>query len=604
MLFILYIVVHEQYKGYNMHLSYKTSKYKDKIYKSYSIAESYREGNKVKKRTLIKLGKLTALQAEQIRKICKITSNPDLVMTTLEDVVVDKCKSYGSLAIANALWKEWKLSKAFKDKQTDSELSTAVVANILTINRCVDPCSHYSIPRWVEKTSISEMLNQDFEPLNDDKIYYELDKIDQNQRNLEDHLFRMTYQRDKESYQYVNYDLTTSYFVGFKCELSNYGHSKDQKPNRKQVLLGIFVNNRGYPFKWDVYPGNMSEVNTLVENIDACTERFKLRNINVVFDRGIVSNDNLTYIDKKKLKYITALDKDQIPQIETVDLSVFDQVNAENFKEHLLKPEFEFKQYDDSLLYKDLGDIKGRRYVLGFNPTLFEEERKNRHERIECFEKFLVEKNQELKNAKRSRNQESTKQSIVNELKRLKIKKYFGEPELKEIRIERINKNKDVRIIKSFQVTACKKDVILASCKRLDGVCAFVSNHIEKDRNVFCFAAEKIISAYRDKNKIENAFKHIKSFLKIRPFYVNTDAHVRAVYSINVLAYFINKDLAERRKKIDGIDYLNSKKLYEPFEDYYYTTIKDKTSGKTKSEPMKFNSPVKHYLTKLGIRMS
>ena len=213
-----------------------------------------------------------------------------------------------------------------------------------------------------------------------------------------------------------------------------------------------------YPFKWDVYPGNISEVSTLVENIDACTERFKLRNINVVFDRGIVSNDNLNYIDKKKLKYITALDKDQIPQIETVDLSVFDQVNPENFKEHLLKPEFEFKQYDETLLYKDLGDINGRRYVLGFNPTLFEEERKNRHERIECFEKFLVEKNKELKNAKRSRNKETTKQSILNELKRLRIKKYFGEPELKEIRIERINKNKPLRKNLWVNLNPCKSE--------------------------------------------------------------------------------------------------------------------------------------------------
>jgi hypothetical protein len=67
------------------------------------------------------------------------------------------------------------------------------------------------------------------------------------------------------------------------------------------------------------------------------------------------------------------------------------------------------------------------------------------------------------------------------------------------------------------------------------------------------------------------------------------------------LAYFINKDLAERRKKIEGIDYLNSKRLYEPFEEYHYTTIRDCISGKTKSEPMEFIPPLKEYLNQLGI---
>jgi transposase len=584
-----------------MHLSYKTSKYKAKVYKSYSIAESYREGNTVKKRTIWSIGKLTDLQALQIRKICQIMSDPEKVLTSIEDIVVQKSKPYGDLAIANALWDEWKLSKAFTYNPTDSELSTDTVAKILTINRCVAPCSHYSIPQWVSKTAISEIIGQELKHLNDDKIYYELDKIDQNHENLEDLLFRLTYRNDKKSYDYINYDLSSSYFVGFKCNLSNYGKSKDDKPNNKQVVLGILVNDKGYPFKWDVYPGNMPEVNTLINNIDACTERFKLKNINMVFDRGIVSDDNLTYICDKELKFISALDKDQIPKIESIDLSVFDDITFDNFKNHLSK--YGFKQYDDSLLYKDLGEINDRRYVLGFNPVLFKEDRKNRQQKIVYFENFLREKNNELKNAKRTRKRLSTQQCILNELKRLKIKKYFQDPNLSPIKIERKNKNGNTRIVDSFNITINKKDDIIAYWEKLDGTCVFISNHTEIANNSFCFSPEKIIMAYREKTKIEDAFKHIKSFLKIRPFFVNTDAHVRAVYNISVLAYFINKDLAERRKKIENIDYLNSKNLYEPFREYHYTTITDKTSGKSKSEPMQFTPKLKRYLTQLGLKV-
>ena len=85
--------------------------------------------------------------------------------------------------------------------------------------------------------------------------------------------------------------------------------------------------------------------------------------------------------------------------------------------------------------------------------------------------------------------------------------------------------------------------------ERLDGLCVFISNHIERNDESFVFSGRQIICAYRDKTKIEDAFKHIKSFLKIRPFYVYLDAHVRAVYSICVLAYFLNKDLAERSNR-------------------------------------------------------
>jgi len=70
---------------------------------------------------------------------------------------------------------------------------------------------------------------------------------------------------------------------------------------------------------------------------------------------------------------------------------------------------------------------------------------------------------------------------------------------------------------------------------------------------------------------------------------VKTDAHVRAVYNISVPAYFIDKDLAERREKIENIDDLNSKNLFKPFRDYHYTTIKDKTSGKSMSRPMQLH---------------
>ena len=591
-------VVHNNEVGYPMHLSYKTARYKDTIYKSYFIAESYREDGKVKKRNIWPIGRLTDTQVAQISMICKALTDPEYVVTSLDQIAVAESKPFLDMKVAGALWDEWRLSRAFSDS-TQGNLPTPLVAKILTINKCVAPCSHYSIPRWAMKSSLSDVVGHSLEELTDDKIYYELDQIDRNHEALEDHLFRATYKKDKESYRRVNYDLSSSYFVGIKCPLSHCGHSKDDKPHHKQVLLAVMVNDRGYPFKWDVYPGNTAEVKTLIGNVDACRTRFGLRDVTLVFDRGIVSDENLDEIDDQGLKYVSALDKDQIVNIGAIDLDALSGVDDSNFKERL--PDWEV--YDESLVFKDLGVHEGRRYILGFNPQLCRDERSVRREKIEVFEKFLLSKNRELAEASRSRKYDKTKQSVLQELKRLKIKKYFHDPVLKEITLERTNKQGKVISIQSFQVSTQKKTEQIDLAERLDGLCVFVSNHSSRTGESFIFSGREIICAYRDKTKIEDTFKHIKSFLKIRPFYVYLDSHVRAVYSICILAYFLNKDLAERRKKNEGVDYLNSKNLYEPFRNGDIVTLKDRLSGKTIRKPVELNPNQMELLNKLAIKM-
>ena len=595
-------VVHKNDLGYLMHLSYKTAKYKDTIYTSYFIAESYREGGKVKKRVLWSIGKLTDSQKEQIHMICKTMSDPQQVLTTLDNISVVESRPFLDLAVANALWDEWEFSKAFRDPVTQSELSTDLIAKILTINKCVAPCSHYSIPQWAAQTSLSDVVRHPLENLNDDKIYYELDQIDANHRNLEDHLFRITYKKDKQSYDRVNYDLSSSYFVGIKCPISHCGHSKDDKPHNKQVLLAIMVNDKGYPFKWDVYPGNTAEAKTLIGNVDACHKRFGLKNITLVFDRGIVSDENLNAISARGLKYVSALDKDQIASISAIDWDILDGVDWNNFKERL----HGWDIYDESLYFNDVGLFEGRRYILGFNPVLCKEERTTRQEKIAAFEAFLIAKNKELAEATRSRNSEKTRQTIFKELRRLKIKKHFADPVLTHISLKRTNKRGKVSTISSFEIAVQKKpEQVRAQIERLDGICVFVSNHTEihDQSGIFPFSGRKIIQAYRDKTKIEDAFKHIKSFLELRPFYVYTPSHVRATYSICVLAYFLNKDLAERRKEISGVDYLNSKNLYAPFRNGDIVTLQDRLSGKTARKPVNLNLQQRELLNMMQLKM-
>ena len=581
-----------------MHLSYSFSTYKGKKYKSYAIAESYREGKKVKKRNIWPIGKLTDQQAAQIKLILKVAKGQDQVLTLLKHIVVKDSKAYLDIAVVNELWNYWQLDQAFDFEISDSPLSTPLLAKILTINRCTDPCSHYSVPKWAKQNALAQVLNIELGGLNDDKIYYELDKIHQNHFAIENYLFKQTYLKNSASYQYIDYDLSTSYFVGYTCKLSAFGKGKIECRGRRQVLLGVLINNEGYPFKWDVFAGNTAEVKTLKTNINACKTRFKLSgaNVTLVFDRGIISDDNAQLIKDAKMKYISALDRNQIAGCG-IDLSPFKKISSDDFPP---KPDG-FKKYDDQLYFYDHGVIDDKRLIVGFNPTLFAEDRKNRKEKIDFFETYLKNENKALKNAQRDRKRQATEGRVLNELKRLKIKKYYEDPVLYPLVVKRQLKNGTVKSVESFRVQVNKKADIIVADKLLDGVCVFITNHIERQGRGFKVSPDKVIGAYRNKTKIEDVFKNVKSFLKIRPFFVNTEKHVKAVYTICILAYFLNKFLANQRKSAGEKDYLNSKELYAPFKNIDFVTLFDPISGQSTTKSVELPQETKNVLEKIGM---
>jgi len=581
-----------------MHLSYSTSQHKGQTYKSYSLAESYREGKKVRKRTIWPIGKLSDQQAEQIRLILKVVQS-DQVVTRLVDVVVKDTKTYLDIAVVNDLWNQWKLDEAFDYDVTDSPLPTHTVAKILTINRCTGPCSHYSVPQWAKKTALEEILKVDLSGLNDDKIYYELDKINKNKISIENHLFKQTFGSNPDSFDFVNYDLTTTYFVGYKCSLSAFGKGKAECHGRRQVLLGVLINDEGYPFKWDVFPGNTAEVKTLKRNINACKIRFGLhkRNVTLVFDRGIISDDNAALIEDAQMKYISALDRNQIPSCG-VSLEPFKELEIDKATVPIPSG---FKKYDDQLYFEDAGIIGNKRYILGFNPALFEEDRKNREEKLAHFKTYLKRENKDLKKAKKDRDLEATKSRIVKELKRLKIKKYFEFPVLEPITVHRKLKDGTLKPVKSFQVQVKTKADIIKADKLLDGVCVFLTNHVEKQGRGFKMKPYTIIKAYRDKTKIEDVFKNVKSFLKLRPFFVNTNEHVKAVYTICILAYFINRYLANQRKSTGDKDFLNSNELYAPFKDIDIATLTDSNTGQSIQKAAELPISTMNLLERIGM---
>ncbi len=306
--------------------------------------------------------------------------------------------------------------------------------------------------------ALAHVVGQDLSALNDDKIYYELDKIHANKHAIEQHIFSRTFTEHPESYQLVDYDLTTSYFVGCKCHLSAYGKGKIECHGRRQVLLGVLINDEGYPFTWDVYPGNTAEVKTLKQHIHACKTRFGLwrSQVTLVFDRGILSGKNADLVTEAKMKYISALDRNQI-LTSGVRLDVFTDLSVETKTGKVSKPDG-FCIYDEDLSYHDDGVIDNTRYIVGFNPSVFREDRRTRQEKLRVFEAYLHHENENLKAAKRDRTRKATEGRVVKELQRLKIKKYYDGPVLHALSVTRESHDGTQKVIRSFRVEIHKKD--------------------------------------------------------------------------------------------------------------------------------------------------
>ena len=125
--------------------------------------------------------------------ILEVIQSEDQVITRLKDIVVQETRAYLDIAVVNALWDQWQLDEAFSYDVTDSALPTHTMARVLTINRCHRSLLSLFRSYVGRKDRLEEVLGIDLSGLNDDKIYYELDKIHNNKASIENYLFKRMY---------------------------------------------------------------------------------------------------------------------------------------------------------------------------------------------------------------------------------------------------------------------------------------------------------------------------------------------------------------------------------------------------------------------------
>jgi len=543
----------------------------DKIYKYYSIAESYREAGKSRIRIIWRLGRLTDLKAHQIRQVIKVIQSKEDTLLSLRNIIFSKHWHYLDVAVLNYQWQSWGLSDVFGEK-TD----TLNIAKILTFNRCLDPGSKLYASRWARRTVLDYTLKINYSQVNDDKIYRELVRIEDKKEKIEKHLYSKIKAKNSKSLNLIFYDLTTSYFEGTRCPLARPGRTKDHGYKSHRIVLSLIVNEEGIPFSWEVLPGDTTEASTIKNKIDECKRSFGVEKIILVFDRGIISEKNLALIEEEKLCYISALDKDQIPSVKGLDLAIFkgDDPNQiiKNIKEH------GFEKFDNELYFKEI-ENETRRYVIGFNSVLFENERKTRQKRLDNLLDFVKEKNQALKKLKRDPKKDSLCRLMDKKLKGFThFCKHRLEPEIHKV--YKKGSSKSPREVKSFKIVLEIKKEKLEKVKLTDGLCCFITNHKEKEKGVYTYPTRRIITSYRDKDKVERAFRNIKSFVKFSPVYVFKEEHVRAHYTICVLSYLLNISIVNQIKEAKISSFKSSTRIYEELSSCILAEFKASPKGK------------------------
>ena len=283
------------------------------------LREGYRQGGKVKSRTLANLSKLPAQAIEAIKRVLK---GERLVSTDeLFEIVRDGSRAHGNVeAVMTAMRR---LGFANLINSRPSRQRSLVVAMVAA--RILRPQSKLATTRWWSSTTLPEMLGVG--EAHEDELYEAMDWLLERQDDIEKKLAA----RHLENGALALYDLTSSYFEGVSCPLAALGHNRDGKKGKLQVNYGLLATELGIPVAVSVFEGNTGDPKTLLPQVDKMRENFGIQHFVLVGDRGMITQKQVDVLREiEDVDWLTALRPEAIRKlIETgsIQMSLFDERN-------------------------------------------------------------------------------------------------------------------------------------------------------------------------------------------------------------------------------------------------------------------------------------
>lgn len=469
---------------------------KGKLYTSNLVRETYREKGKVKHRTISNISKLPKEQIDLIKKSLKGYRGK----FNVNELKLGKSYEFGASYVFKKLAEQLGLDKVIYSKK--EQWRDDILA--LIIGRLIFQGSKLSLVNRFNDTSLWSLFghNQGERPDVYDNCYTPMDRLLDRQNAIQKKLANKHFSDGC----LILYDMTNTWMEGEykKSELVSYGKPKGGKKGYRQIALGLLTDKEGCPVAVEVFKGSTSDQTTVYDQVKTISEKYEIKNVVFTGDRGMLTKKRIDEVNSVNFKTITALTHTQIKQMIDTDIiqpGLFDERNIAEISDNNI------------------------RYMLCKNPETMRQERATRQAMISKVSEKLTAK----ANVKKKRKKLEVAASIGRIFERYKIGKFF---------LWDVGDNGEV-------TWSLKKDIIEEE-EILDG--CYV---IRTDVNTDILNKEEVVLSYRNLQKIEFAFKNIKTvLLELRPMYHKTDERLKAHIFLTMLAYYIQWHAVKKLAKL------------------------------------------------------
>jgi len=247
--------------------------------------------------------------------------SPEWVEVDLKGVRVERSRQFGGCWLGWMLLRKLGLSELLETLLPSGreEVPWSVMTLVLILGRMADASSELHLAEHgYESSALAELLGVPAAKVNDDRLYRTLDRLLPHKPTLEKHLQQRLGELFALDYDLLLYDVTSTYFEGEAAAnpQAQRGYSRDHRPDCKQVNIAMVVSRSGLPLGYEVFAGNRSDVTTVEEIVGAMESKYGQANRIWVMDRGMVSADNVEFLQQGGRRYILGTPKSMLRKFE------------------------------------------------------------------------------------------------------------------------------------------------------------------------------------------------------------------------------------------------------------------------------------------------
>lgn len=244
---------------------------------------------------------------ERVERGIPVNDTDEVISVHVDKIETVRHREGGSVHVGYQFWKRLGIDDILGKAGVGEKARILTCA--MTLNRLIMPLSENAMPDWIRSTAIEDILGVDFENLSEDALYRNLDRLYPSRSVIESALFESERNLFNLEPTVFFYDVTSTYFEGQakKNHKAKRGYSRDNRPDCKQVLVGLAIGREGYPLAHEVMEGNLQDRQTLEGMLQLMDQRVGLKEgQTVVIDRGMAFEENIKQILKRNLHYIVA----------------------------------------------------------------------------------------------------------------------------------------------------------------------------------------------------------------------------------------------------------------------------------------------------------